>query len=292
MEREFEESNYRVNIDYSPTDNALWYLSATTGHRAGGFNLGFFSAFPSYDSETVTSYELGHKGSYMDNTLQINASTYMYEYENIHGQFAGQSFLGGTSTSVVPYPEAETKGFEMEVIYMPQPNWIIGGNYSYTDARYTEELIDAFGNTGNIDEVNPEAPGSLYSIKERESPVEGRRMERIPQNKMSIYSNYTQEVNGGSIDYLVGWSWTDSIIWNDSALPYHVSPSWSRLDMKATWNNDEGDLEIMFFVNNVLDEIGIRNINAEDETQGFLVSVVPTLPRMGGISFTKRFGAY
>ena len=22
------------------------------------------------------------------------------------------------------------KGFEMEVIYMPQPNWIIGGNYS------------------------------------------------------------------------------------------------------------------------------------------------------------------
>jgi iron complex outermembrane receptor protein len=292
MEREFEESNYRVNIDYSPTDNALWYLSATTGHRAGGFNLGFFSAFPSYDSETVTSYELGHKGSYMDNTLQINASTYMYEYENIHGQFAGQSFLGGTSTSVVPYPEAETKGFEMEVIYMPQPNWIIGGNYSYTDARYTEELIDAFGNKGNIDEVNPEAPGSLYSIKERESPVEGRRMERIPQNKMSIYSNYTQEVNGGSIDYLVGWSWTDSIIWNDSALPYHVSPSWSRLDMKATWNNDEGDLEIMFFVNNVLDEIGIRNINAEDETQGFLVSVVPTLPRMGGISFTKRFGAY
>ena len=56
--REFEESNYRVNIDYSPTDNALWYLSVTTGHRAGGFNLGYFSAFPSYDSEEVTSYEL------------------------------------------------------------------------------------------------------------------------------------------------------------------------------------------------------------------------------------------
>ena len=292
MNREFEESNYRVNIDYSPTDNALWYLSATTGHRAGGFNLGFFSAFPSYDSETVTSYELGHKGSYLDNTLQINASTYMYEYENIHGQFDSQSFLGGTSTSVVAYPEAETKGFEMEVIYMPEPNWIIGGNYSYTDARYSEELIDAFGNKGNIDENNPDAPGSLYSIAERESPIDGRRMERIPRNKMSIYSNYTQEVNGGSIDYLVGWSWTDSIIWNDSALPYHVSPSWSRLDMKATWTNDEGDLEIMFFVNNVLDEIGIRNINAEDETQGFLVSVVPTLPRMGGISFTKKFGGY
>ena len=38
MTREFEESNYRVNLDYTPTDNALWYLSVTTGHRAGGFN--------------------------------------------------------------------------------------------------------------------------------------------------------------------------------------------------------------------------------------------------------------
>ena len=91
MYREFEESNYRVNIDYSPTDNAF-VLSVTTGHRAGGFNLGYFSAAPSYDSEEVTSYELGHKGSYLDNTLQINASAYQYVYENIHGQFESQSF--------------------------------------------------------------------------------------------------------------------------------------------------------------------------------------------------------
>ncbi|MDC3125046.1 TonB-dependent receptor, partial [Gammaproteobacteria bacterium] len=249
MEREFEESNYRVNVDYSPTDNALWYLSVTTGHRAGGFNLGFFSAFPSYDSENVTSYELGHKGSYMDNTLQINASTYQYVYENIHGQFESQSFLGGVSTSVLGYPEAETKGFELEVIYMPEPNWIIGGNYSYTDARYSKEIVDPFGNRGVIEVNNPNAPESLYTIKERERTIDGVKMERIPENKISIYSNYTQEVNGGTIDYLVGASWTDEIIWSDAALPLDISPAFSRVDMKATWTNNEGDLELMFFVN-------------------------------------------
>ena len=292
MEREFEESNYRVNVDYSPTDNALWYLSVTTGHRAGGFNLGFFSAFPSYDSENVTSYELGHKGSYMDNTLQINASTYQYVYENIHGQFESQSFLGGVSTSVLGYPEAETKGFELEVIYMPEPNWIIGGNYSYTDARYSKEIVDPFGNRGVNEVNNPNAPESLYTIKERERTIDGVKMERIPENKISIYSNYTQELNGGTIDYLVGASWTDEIIWSDAALPLDVSPAFSRVDMKATWTNNEGDLELMFFVNNVFDKIGVRNMTSDDETQGFLRSVVPTLPRMGGISFTKKFGAY
>ena len=292
MSREFEESNYRVNIDYSPTDNALWYLSTTTGHRAGGFNLGFFAAFPSYDSETITSYELGHKGSYMDNTLQINASVYNYVYENIHGQFQAQSFLGGTSTSVIGYPEANTDGFELEVIYMPQPNWIIGGNYSFTDATYSKELIDAFGNKGNIDVANPNAPASLYTIKEREAPIDGRRMERIPENKFSIYSNYSQEVTGGTIDYLVGFSWTDEIIWADSALPIDTSPAFSRLDLKATWTNNEGDLEVMMFLNNALDKIGVRNMSIDDETHGFLRAVTPTLPRMGGISFTKKFGAY
>ena len=117
-------------------------------------------------------------------------------------------------------------------------------------------------------------------------------MERIPQNKMSVYSNYTQELSDGSIDYLVGVSWTDEIIWSDAALPLHISPAFSRVDMKATWTNNEGDLEVMFFINNVLDKIGVRNMSTDDETQGFLVSVVPTLPRMGGISFTKKFGAY
>ncbi|HJM15303.1 MAG TPA: TonB-dependent receptor, partial [SAR86 cluster bacterium] len=290
MERDFEESNYRVNIDYSPTDNVLWYLSQTTGHRAGGFNLGYFSAFPSYDSERVESTELGYKGSHLDNTLQINASMYHYLYENIHGQFAAQSFLGGTSTSVIGYPESQTDGFEMEVIYMPRPNWLIGGNYSYTDARYSKELVDAFGNVGNIDTNNPNAPGSLYSIKEREVPVLNRRMERIPQNKMSFYSNYTQDVSGGTIDYLVGYSWTDSILWDDAGLPLDTSPAFSRLDLKATWKNNEGDMDIMFFINNVTDKIGVRNMSSDDETQGFLRSVTPTLPRMGGISFTKRFG--
>ena len=117
-------------------------------------------------------------------------------------------------------------------------------------------------------------------------------MERIPENKFSIYSNYSQEVTGGTIDYLVGFSWTDEIIWADSALPIDTSPAFSRLDLKATWTNNEGDLEVMMFLNNALDKIGVRNMSIDDETHGFLRAVTPTLPRMGGISFTKKFGAY
>ena len=60
-------------------------------------------------------------------------------------------------------------------------------------------------------------------------------------------------------------------------------------------NNQIGIIGVGYWGTNIVNallKIGVRNISTDDETQGFLVSVVPTLPRMGGISFTKKFGAY
>jgi outer membrane receptor protein involved in Fe transport len=292
MARDFEDVTYRVNIDYTPTDDALWYLSKTTGYRAGGFNLGYFSAFPSYDKETVESTELGYKGTHLDNTLQINASIYQYLYENIHGQFQTESFLGGTSTSVRGFPEADTQGFEMDFIYMPSPNVLIGGNFSFTDAAYSKEMVDALGNVGVIDDNNPYAPSSIYSIAERNVPVKGMQMQRIPEYKASAYVNFTQDVSDGTVDYLLGMSWTDDILWDDSGLGLDTSPAFSRIDFKASWKNSDENLEIMAFLNNITDKIGVRNMTSDGEQLGYQRSITPTLPRMGGISFTYKFGAY
>ena len=291
MSNEFEDVTYRVNVDYSPTDNALWYLSSTTGYRAGGFNLGYFSAFPAYDKETVQSTELGYKGSHLDNTLQINASVYQYLYENIHTQYSSESFLGGTSTSVRGMPEADTSGFEIDFVYMPQPDVLVGGNFSYTDAAFSEEIYDLLGNSGVVDDNNPYAPSSIYSISERNVPVKGMQMQRIPELKAAVYVNVTQELSDGRMDYLVGYSWTDSILWDDSGLALDTSPAFDRLDFKATWTNSEENLEIMAFVNNIMNEIGVRNMTSDGEQLGYQRSITPTLPRMGGLSFTYSFGA-
>jgi outer membrane receptor protein involved in Fe transport len=224
--------------------------------------------------------------------LQINASIYQYVYENIHTQYDSESFLGGTSTSVRGMPEADTNGFEMDFVYLPSPELLIGGNFSYTDAAFSEELYDALGNSGVVDDNNPYAPSSIYSIRERNVPVKGMQMQRIPKLKASVYMNYTQEFADGRVDYLVGYSWTDSILWDDSGLALDTSPAFDRLDIKATWTNSEENLEIMAFLNNVMDEIGIRNMTSDGEQLGYQRSVTPTLPRMGGISFTYKFGAY
>ena len=292
MERDFEDVTWRVNLDFTPLDNILMYLSTTTGYRAGGFNLGYFSPFPTYDKEEVLSTELGYKGSHLDNTLQINASIYKYQYENIHGQFVTASFLGGTGTSVQAFPEADTNGVEFDFIYMPTPDLLVGGNASYTDASYSEEYVQPTGLVGVIDENNPYAPTGLYTDAERTVPMKGLQMLRIPKRKMAIYANLSKDALEGTIDYLVSYARTDSINWDDSQLALDRSPAFDRLDFKVTWTNPEESLQIMAFVNNIMDKIGVRNMTSDSEQLGYQRSVTPTLPRSAGIAFTYKFGDY
>ena len=73
VKKNWDKVTGRINIDYTPNETTLVYLSATTGWRSGGFNLGFRSINnPIFDPENVYSYELGYKGQLFDNSLQIN----------------------------------------------------------------------------------------------------------------------------------------------------------------------------------------------------------------------------
>ncbi len=51
-ERKDDDITWRANLDWTPTDNDLIYLSATKGSRAGGFNLVFFSAERTFRPES------------------------------------------------------------------------------------------------------------------------------------------------------------------------------------------------------------------------------------------------
>ena len=71
-------------LDWTPNDDALFYASVTTGHRAGGYNLANFSSVDTYDPEELIAYEIGYKGQLMDGLLQVDLSAYYYDYETIH----------------------------------------------------------------------------------------------------------------------------------------------------------------------------------------------------------------
>lgn len=295
MEDSFDETTWRVNIDWTPNDETLLYLSATTGYRAGGFNLGFFSVTPTFDSETILAYELGYKGQLLDGTLQFNAAVYLYQYDDIQAQFTVENpFLGGTNTSVRNVPEAENYGFEADMMWLATESITLGGAFSYTSAEYQDDITDPnTGEGGVVDVNNPFAPTSLFTPDQLRLGLDGLQLNRIPEYKVNAWGQYTWRLGGnGEIDLMTSYSWQDEMTWDESDSPLDRIPAFARWDARATWNSSDRTWMVAGFVNNIMDEIGLRSLDAESEGAGYLRSVTPTLPRIWGMEARYRFGAH
>ena len=292
LENSFDETNWRINIDYTPNDDALIYLSATTGYRAGGFNLGYFSATPTYDPETVLAYELGYKATLLDGAMQLNASIFSYDYEDVHLQFVGNSFIG-PSTSVRNMASARNKGFELEYLWAATDALTIGYNYSYTSAKYTSELVDSGGTgaLGLVDNNDPYRPDILFSAAERTTLVNGRRLQRVPETKFAAFGTYAMDIESGRLEFSSAYSMTGDVCFDVACGILDRAKPWSRWDARVTWTNDDERLSVAAYANNILNEIGIRNMDDENIEQNYLRSVVPTLPRMYGLEVRYRMGA-
>jgi outer membrane receptor protein involved in Fe transport len=296
IENEFDEVTYRINFDYTPTEDDLIYLSMTTGYRAGGFNLGYFSFIPTYEPEDITAYELGYKGQLLDGTLQLNASIYYYDYEGIHLQYSVSSFTG-VSYSVRNAPGAITIGGEVEALWLAGDNLTIGATYSYTDAKYDGELIEpTTGTTGVVDGNNPYAPSSLYTVAERNFGIDDEPLPRVPEHKFTGWAEYVVQLgDNGKLTFLTSVSYTGEFQAAGRPVPespLSLAPDYIRWDARASWSSANDQWGVSAFVNNITNDIGVRNQFDYGEAEGHRRVIEPTNPRMAGLEIQYKFGAY
>ncbi|MEE2785156.1 MAG: TonB-dependent receptor [Pseudomonadota bacterium] len=292
FERTFDDLTYRVNIDFTPTDDALVYLSVTTGYRAGGFNLGFFAPTPTYDNEEITAFELGYKGQLADGTVQINASTYLYDYNDISLQFLESSVVG-EGTSVTNAPGAQTYGAEVDILWLATDNLTIGFNYSFTHAEYDGELpVDKMV----VDTSNPWAPTELFTSQERKVPIDGEPLPRIPETKWTAWAEYQHALGeNGKLVFLTVLNYTDEFPAAGRPLPSGplvTAPDFMRWDARISWLSADEQWNVTGFINNILDEVGTRNMFTYSSQGGYRRGVEPTNPRMAGIEIQYKFGAF
>ena len=90
----FREYTGHATIDWTPkldfTDQTLVYATFSRGYKAGGFNPGVESSLQSivsipqtYDPEFINDFELGTKNMVLNDTLQLNADIWYYDYTGL-----------------------------------------------------------------------------------------------------------------------------------------------------------------------------------------------------------------
>jgi iron complex outermembrane recepter protein len=70
---------WRLGLDWTPNDDALFYGNIASGTKAHGFYGGLATtgtAYGAYDPEDIMSYELGFKLALLDQTMQLNGAVF------------------------------------------------------------------------------------------------------------------------------------------------------------------------------------------------------------------------
>ncbi|HJL60384.1 MAG TPA: TonB-dependent receptor, partial [Pseudomonadales bacterium] len=288
FERKDDEITWRVNLDWKVSDATLIYFSATTGTRAGGYSLVYFSQTPSYEPEELLAYEVGYKSQFFDDTFQIFASAYFYDYESIH-TFATEvappltDFGGtaGTSTTVLAAPGAEIWGLEAEAMWLVTDNVTLGANFSYTPSEYTEDLwMKDSARIQNPGSLFPDFTGQVLNIK-------GNDLLQVPELKYTGWASYSMNLSDGSnLEFFGVYSWIDDVYYSPFMTKAEMADSYDRVDLRATWISATGNWIVSGFVNNIFDDIGVLQVLRHGQSEMFRHSAGTTAPRMYGVELT------
>ena len=290
LKRNDDDTTWRINLDFTPSDNNLIYLSATKGSRAGGFNLVFFSAQATYKTESLISYELGYKGTLRDGTLQLNSAIYYYDYKNVETFGTGQSAFNpqNLSTEVFSVPSAAIIGWDTDIDWLITNNLTLGANWSYTHSEYTDHF-------DIVDPNDPRRPPSLFSPALAPIDLNGKQMLQVPEMKGGLYLQYAYPLAGdrGTLTGLANWSWISKVYFSAFESNLDAAPSYQRTDLRLTWTSTSGAWLVAGFVNNVFNDIGIRQVDhyGASEDVGFLRNGANTDPRSAGVEVSFKFGA-
>ncbi|EED34370.1 TonB-dependent receptor [Luminiphilus syltensis NOR5-1B] len=261
---DFSANTYRLVLDYQFSDDVMIYGSVATGFVAGGFSEtcgSEFSCTP-YASEENENYELGAKADLMDGTLRLNAALFHTTYENLQRDTvlpfkdaAGNDFQ---ETVAVNEGESTAIGFELEMTYVPTPNFRIDMNFGWLDHEY--DSYDPFYEPGTLG-----VAGDLqrFDFSSLEVPYS-------PEFNGGVSFTYFQDMaSGSSLTYNLNMHYQDEAEINPAPAsfqggtldnPILVAKANTQLEERTlvnayiTWASSEDAFEVSLYGKNLLDE--------------------------------------
>ncbi|MEH6583297.1 MAG: TonB-dependent receptor [Halioglobus sp.] len=245
---------WRIGVDHMLSDDHFLYGFIASGYRSGGFNLLSPLAtdeLTTVDPEELISFELGYKGTMLDQRLTLTTAAYYYDYSDLQINKA-DVVNGATVSTFENAADANAYGVEAEVMALLTDGLILSATYSYNKTEY-EEYDSADTNACAIgplrvgDAADPLCT-STQDLKGNEFPLS-------PEHKASASLTYAWELVN------LDWSTTLSYIYNgEQQLSAFNNPQYDELDDYDRWDarfnlaSLDQTWEATAFVQNISDE--------------------------------------
>jgi iron complex outermembrane recepter protein len=272
---EFKKFTWRAGVDFFVRPENMLYASVSTGFRSGGFNVAALTVpnlSPTFEVEEVTAYEIGSKNRFADGTLQLNASAFFNDFENL--QIQSQFPLPAPSTSVISAVlnagAAEAYGLEVESIWAPTPALTLNATAALIEAEFTD-----FGYFGR--------PSRFYPNQQQD--LSGNRIPRTPKFKFTVGAAYDFVLPGvGTITPQANATVSAEYYNTDYNTLIDRQGGYTLIDASLTWKSEDGRYSVQAFGTNLTDK-PVLNYGAFG-SQTLLTSYAP--PRFYGIRASFR----
>jgi iron complex outermembrane receptor protein len=135
----------KIGLNYKVLDQTLIYGSVSRGFKSGGFQgqLTFDpTALQPFRDETLTAYEIGIKSRLLQNTLQVNAAVFDYDYKDM--QFYGPLFSSpvGVLFGITNVGNARVTGAEADAWWRATSGLDLRFGVGTIDTKITKSIVD------------------------------------------------------------------------------------------------------------------------------------------------------
>ena len=142
---------YTVKLDWKVTDSSMLYVSNSRGFKGSALDIRpVYALVPianvvssleetRLDPERLDVWEIGYKGAFWDNRIQLDAAAFLYTYEDL------QQFVTARGIPILDNaPESEVKGFDANIAYGGGQGLFLQAGISLLDTEVTKAGDSAF----------------------------------------------------------------------------------------------------------------------------------------------------
>jgi iron complex outermembrane receptor protein len=258
-------TTYLAAAKYTLSETSTAYFRAASGYRPGGPNVLKANTDrnvvqPTYNSDSLWSYELGYKADLLDRTLSLEAALYDIEWSGVQ-----QPTRSGGFTFVTNAGAARIKGSELTLNWKPSKEWRFTANAAAIDARLTEDAKGLGAKAGTRLPHTPRFATTLgvtrnFSLADHPAYV-------------GVSARYTGKRDAGYR--------------GSTALPSIVMPAYTLVDLQA--GIDFKRFSVSAYVRNLTNRRGIVSIETGLNANPNLVTAALVPARTIGVNVNVPF---
>ena len=255
----------KVQLEYRPTDDMLWYFGLNRGVKAGSFNAQLSGGIPiptsaiPYGDETLLNYEGGFKWTSASGTTRVNGTAFYYDYQDYQG------FLFTGVSGVVVNNDADNQGIELEIISSPADGLDILFSAAWFDATVKDVPLRVDGPI--IRDVDP-----VYA----------------PEFQFTGLVRYEWQAFGGMMNVQADVSYSDEYFYNLRNFDADKYDSYTKVGAIIGWRSPDELWDVSLNIRNLTDErIGIQGFDLATLCGCNEISFQP--PRWYGVSLKRSF---